>query len=74
MDDVELIFEDDALVAIAEKALERNTGARGLRAIMEEILLPLMYDIPDREDLTKVRITAAAVRGESEPEFEQTAA
>ena len=41
---------------------------------MEEILLPLMYDIPDREDLTKVRITAAAVRGESEPEFEQTAA
>lgn len=74
MDDVELTFEDDALVAIAEKALERNTGARGLRAIMEEILLPLMYDIPDREDLTKVRITAAAVRGESEPEFEQTAA
>ncbi|GGG72159.1 ATP-dependent Clp protease ATP-binding subunit ClpX [Corynebacterium pelargi] len=71
LDDVSLEFEEDALAVIAHKAVERGTGARGLRAIMEEILVPVMYDIPDREDLESVIITADAARGESEPKFVQ---
>ena len=55
--------------AIAELALERKTGARGLRAIMEELLVPVMYDLPDREDISSVHITEACVKGEGEPEF-----
>jgi len=51
MEDVELEFTDDALEAIAEQALQRGTGARGLRAVMEEVLLDVMYDIPSREDI-----------------------
>ncbi|MDO4910354.1 MAG: ATP-dependent Clp protease ATP-binding subunit ClpX [Corynebacterium sp.] len=67
MDGIELSFQDDALEAIAEKALERKTGARGLRAIMEEILNPLMYSLPSRDDVAEVIITAECVRGEGEP-------
>ena len=69
MDGAELHFEDEALDAIAELALERKTGARGLRAIMEELLVPVMYDLPDREDIASVHITEACVKGEGEPEF-----
>ncbi|HMZ16266.1 MAG TPA: ATP-dependent Clp protease ATP-binding subunit ClpX, partial [Mycobacterium sp.] len=54
MDGVELEFTDDALEAIADQAIHRGTGARGLRAIMEEVLLPVMYDIPSRDDVAKV--------------------
>ncbi|WP_018024447.1 ATP-dependent Clp protease ATP-binding subunit ClpX [Corynebacterium ulceribovis] len=61
MDGVELEFEDAALDAIAEKALSRNTGARGLRAVVEEILVPVMFDIPSRDEVTGVRVTAEAV-------------
>lgn len=61
LDGVELSFEAEALVKIARLALERNTGARGLRAIMEEILVPVMYDIPDAEDIVEVIITAEYV-------------
>lgn len=69
MDDVQLTFSDESLQVIADKALERGTGARGLRAIMEELLVPVMYDIPDRDDVTEVIITAEVVRGEAEPEM-----
>lgn len=66
MDDVELEFECPALEAIADKASERGTGARGLRAIMEEILVPVMFDLPDRDDVARVVVTAEAVRGEGD--------
>lgn len=69
MDGVDLRFTDEALAAVAELAFERKTGARGLRSIMEELLVPVMFDIPDREDVKAVLITESAVRGESEPEL-----
>jgi len=67
IDGVELVFDDDALNAIAEQALERGTGARGLRAIMEEVLLPVMFDLPSREDIASVVITADVVLSKAEP-------
>ena len=70
MDNVELSFEPEALRIIADEAVERKTGARGLRAIIEEILVPIMYDIPDREDVTGVVVTAACARGEGEPRLQ----
>ncbi|MCP1386902.1 ATP-dependent Clp protease ATP-binding subunit ClpX [Corynebacterium sp. TA-R-1] len=69
MDGSDLTITDEALGEIADKAAERKTGARGLRAIMEEILVPVMYDLPDREDVAEVVITDAVVRGEAEPEY-----
>ncbi|GAA3689352.1 ATP-dependent Clp protease ATP-binding subunit ClpX [Gordonia hankookensis] len=62
MDNVELEFAKDALEAIADQAIHRGTGARGLRAIMEEVLLPVMYDIPSRDDVEKVVVTGETVR------------
>jgi ATP-dependent Clp protease ATP-binding subunit ClpX len=56
-DDVELVFTDDALTAIAEKAIERETGARGLRSIIENALLDVMFELPSREDVTKCVVT-----------------
>ena len=67
IDGVELEFTDDAIQAIADKALERQTGARGLRAIIEEILLHAMYEVPSRGDVAKVIVTAEVVTGESAP-------
>ncbi|MGS2722286.1 ATP-dependent Clp protease ATP-binding subunit ClpX [Porticoccus sp. GXU_MW_L64] len=67
MEGVELDIRADALEAIAEKALERKTGARGLRSIMENTLLETMYEIPSKEDVCKVVIDAAVISGESEP-------
>jgi ATP-dependent Clp protease ATP-binding subunit ClpX len=67
IDGVELVFDEDALNAIAEQALERGTGARGLRAIMEEVLLPVMFDLPSREDVASVVITADVVLSKAEP-------
>ena len=69
MDGAELTITEEALGEIADKAAERKTGARGLRAIMEELLVPVMYDLPDREDIASVHITEACVTGEGEPEF-----
>ncbi len=62
MDGVELEFTDDALEAVADQAILRGTGARGLRAIMEEVLLPVMYDIPGRDDVARVVIAGETVR------------
>ena len=62
MDGVELEFTEDALEAIADQAILRGTGARGLRAIMEEVLLPVMYDIPSRDDVAKVVVTKETVQ------------
>ncbi|MBI8988701.1 ATP-dependent Clp protease ATP-binding subunit ClpX [Corynebacterium meridianum] len=69
MDGVQLTFTDEALDAVAELALERKTGARGLRAIMEEILVPVMYELPDREDIAECVITAEVARGTATPEL-----
>ena len=60
-DGVELVFEQDALEAIADLALLRGTGARGLRSIMEEVLQPVMFDIPSRDDVDRVVVTKAVV-------------
>lgn len=67
LDGVELLFEDEAITAIARQAVERDTGARGLRAIMESILQPVMFDIPSRQDVTSVIIDEAVVTGEKDP-------
>ncbi len=67
MDDIELEFTDGALKEIAGRAIERNTGARGLRSILEETLTNLMFTLPSREDVCKVIITDECVRGEAEP-------
>ncbi len=68
-DDVELRFSDDALEAVADKAIERNIGARGLRAVMEGLLTDVMYEIPSEPTVAAVEITAAAVRGEEKPVY-----
>ena len=60
-DDVDLVFSDDALDAIADEALKRGTGARGLRAILEEVLLEVMYDLPSRTDIGKCVIDRSVV-------------
>ena len=67
MEDVELEFREDALNAIAKKAMERKTGARGLRSIVEAVLLETMYDLPSTEDVSKVVIDETVIRGESKP-------
>ena len=69
LDGVDLMFEEEAIRIVAHRAAERNSGARGLRAMMESILLPIMFDIPDRDDITAVVITEAAARGEGEPAY-----
>ena len=69
-DGVELEFNQEALEAIASKAIDRNTGARGLRSIIEETMLDIMFDIPSQEDITKVIITKEAVSGDSKPILE----
>ena len=69
MDGVALDFDDKALDAIAEQAITRNTGARGLRSIMENIMLPLMYDIPSRDDVDGVTITEDCVNKEALPQY-----
>ena len=67
MEGVELEFREDALLAIAVKAMKRKTGARGLRTIMEKVLLDTMYDIPSIPDVSKVVIDGSVVEGESQP-------
>ena len=66
LDDVELDFTPDAVEAIAEKSLQRKTGARGLRAIVEKTLLDLMYRIPSNENITKCTVTKEFVNGEAD--------
>ena len=69
MDDVELEFEEGALTAIAEEALKRNAGARGLRAIIESIMRNVMYEVPSRDDVVKCIVTEETVRQHAEPQM-----
>ena len=69
LDGVELEFNQDALEAIVEKAIERNTGARGLRSIIEEIMRDIMYDIPSNEKIVKCIITKETVLNKAQPEI-----
>ena len=74
LDGVELYFTDDAVEAIADKSLSQNTGARGLRSIMEHTLEDLMYEIPSDEDIVACTITHEAVEADGEPEIERKGA
>lgn len=67
MDGVDLKFTDDALVAVASLAIQRNTGARGLRSIMETLMMDIMYDIPSQKDIVEVTINADCVKGTAAP-------
>ncbi|HEM6288988.1 TPA: ATP-dependent Clp protease ATP-binding subunit ClpX [Streptococcus suis] len=69
-DDVELDFDEDALLAIAEKAIERKTGARGLRSIIEETMLDVMFEVPGQDNVKRVRVTKDAVDGKEKPLLE----
>jgi len=69
MEGCELEFREDSLQAVARKAVERKTGARGLRSIMEQVLLDTMYELPSMRDVTKVVVDDAAINGESKPLF-----
>lgn len=69
LDDVELVFTDEALSAISDKAIERKTGARGLRSIIEEALIDIMYDVPSSEGVVKVVITEETINEEKNPEL-----
>ncbi len=69
MDNVELEFTPEALRAVAERAIERNTGARGLRSILEEIMTDIMFTLPSREDVARVIITAECVKTTGKPEI-----
>ncbi|HEY0929329.1 MAG TPA: ATP-dependent Clp protease ATP-binding subunit ClpX [Gemmatimonas sp.] len=70
LEEVKITFEESALRAVAAKALKRGTGARGLRAILEETLLDTMFDLPTREDVVEVRVTEAAVQSGGPPLLE----
>lgn len=69
LDETALEFEESALHAIAAKAIERNTGARGLRSIIEDIMMDVMFEIPSQEEVEKVVITEAAAKEEGQPEI-----
>lgn len=69
-DNVELEFDKDALEEIAKKAIDRKTGARGLRSIIEETMMDVMFEVPSQENVKRVRVTKAAVDGEAKPELE----
>jgi len=73
-DDVELELEKDALVAIAEKALDKGTGARGLRSVMEDLLQPLMYSVPSDPTVERVVINGACVTEKAVPQVERNPA
>ena len=66
-EEVKLEFNDDAILEIAKKAISKKTGARGLRSILENILLKTMFELPDMEGVIKVTVDNAAVKGTSEP-------
>ena len=69
MEGVKLTITEEALKAIAKKAIERKTGARGLRAIMEENLLQIMYDIPDKKNVSEIVINENVINDGAEPEY-----
>ena len=67
LEDVKLTFTEDALTAIAKRAIERKTGARGLRSIMEDILLDTMFDLPGMDTVTEVVVNEEAVMSDASP-------
>ena len=67
MEGVEINFREDALRAVAQKAMERKTSARGLRSILEGVLLDVMYDIPSEDSVAKVVVDENVITGKSEP-------
>ena len=69
-DDTDLSFDADALNAIADKAIARNTGARGLRSIIEDVMMDVMFDIPSDESIEKVIVTKDSVEGSGKPIIE----
>ena len=69
LDKVELVFEEPALRAAAEIAISHETGARGLRSIIESCLMDVMFEVPSREDITRVVVTESAVRGDAKPQI-----
>ena len=69
LDNVELEFEEEALRAIAKEAIERKTGARGLRSIIENIMLDMMYELPSRDDIVKCIITKETVTEKAQPKL-----
>ena len=69
MDDVELIFEDSAIESIAQKAVERKTGARGLRSIIETIMVDAMYDVPSIKGEKKIIVTNKVIEKNEPPEI-----
>ncbi|HEX5438120.1 MAG TPA: ATP-dependent Clp protease ATP-binding subunit ClpX [Gemmatimonadaceae bacterium] len=70
LEDVKITFEETALRAVAQKAIKRGTGARGLRAILEELMTDVMFDIPSREDITEVKITESCILNGTPPLLE----
>jgi ATP-dependent Clp protease ATP-binding subunit ClpX len=71
MDGVEVEFQPDALRTLAAQAMKKGTGTRALRSLMEKLMLDLMYDLPGRDDVSHVTITAEMVRGEGEAKLRQ---
>ena len=67
LDGVKLTFQDGAIRAIAQRAIERGTGARGIRAIIESVMMNAMYEVPSDEEAVECIITEAAAKGEAEP-------
>ena len=67
MEGVEVDFREDGLRSVAEKAMTRKTGARGLRSILESVLLDTMYDLPSMENVSKVVIDGSVIKGDSAP-------
>ena len=72
LDGVQLEFQDEALETVARKSLERKTGARGLRAIMEGVIMDLMYEIPSQTDVSECLITKDVVEGKEKPMIEHS--
>ncbi|MBA3341377.1 MAG: ATP-dependent Clp protease ATP-binding subunit ClpX [Gemmatimonadaceae bacterium] len=70
LEEVKITFDEGALTAIATKALKRGTGARGLRAILEEVLMEVMFDLPSREDVVEVKVTEACITNGTQPLLE----
>ena len=70
LEEVKISFEEGALAAIAQKALKRGTGARGLRAILEEVLMEVMFDLPSREDVVEVKVTESCITNGTQPLLE----
>ncbi len=70
LENTKLAFDEAALKAVAQKALKRGTGARGLRAILEEVLMDVMFDLPSREDVVEVKVTESCITNGTQPLLE----